>query len=74
MMSGGEVGTIFGFEKENDSLQWIKEKSQGMVDRAEVAQGDVRRTPAKPLIGFGLKSCSIRSTSASISSGAKCFV
>ena len=25
---GGEVDTIFGFEKEDDALQWIKEKSQ----------------------------------------------
>ena len=28
---GGEVDTIFGFEKEIDSLQWIKEKSQGWL-------------------------------------------
>jgi hypothetical protein len=26
--SGGEVDTIFGFEKEADALSWIKEKSQ----------------------------------------------
>jgi hypothetical protein len=26
---GGEVDTIFGFEKDADALQWIKEKSQG---------------------------------------------
>jgi hypothetical protein len=25
---GGEIDTIFGFEKEADALQWIKEKSQ----------------------------------------------
>jgi len=24
---GGEVDTIFGFEKEADALEWIKEKS-----------------------------------------------
>jgi hypothetical protein len=28
---GGEVDTIFGFEKEADALQWIKEKSQGWL-------------------------------------------
>jgi IS1 family transposase len=28
---GGEVDTIFGFEKEDDALQWIKEKSQGWL-------------------------------------------
>jgi hypothetical protein len=28
MWRGGEVDTIFGFEKEADALQWIKEKSQ----------------------------------------------
>ena len=28
---GGEVETIFGFEKEADALQWIKEKSQGWL-------------------------------------------
>jgi hypothetical protein len=27
----GEVDTIFGFEKEADALQWIKEKSQGRL-------------------------------------------
>jgi len=31
MMIGGNVGTIFGFEKEDDALQWIKEKSQGWL-------------------------------------------
>jgi hypothetical protein len=31
---GGEVDTIFGFEKESDALQWIKEKSQaGLIDQ-----------------------------------------
>jgi hypothetical protein len=31
---GGEVDTIFGFEKEADALEWIKEKSQGwLIDR-----------------------------------------
>jgi hypothetical protein len=28
MWRGGEVDAIFGFEKEDDALQWIKEKSQ----------------------------------------------
>jgi hypothetical protein len=28
---GGEVDTIFGFEKEDDALQWIREKSQGWL-------------------------------------------
>lgn len=28
---GGEVDTIFGFEKEADALAWIKEKSQGWL-------------------------------------------
>jgi hypothetical protein len=28
---GGEVDTIFGFEREDDALQWIKEKSQGWL-------------------------------------------
>lgn len=28
---GGEVDTIFGFEKEADALEWIKEKSQGWL-------------------------------------------
>ncbi len=28
MWRGGEVDTIFGFEKEADALHWIKEKSQ----------------------------------------------
>jgi hypothetical protein len=31
MMSGGEVDTIYGFESEDDALQWIKEKSQGWL-------------------------------------------
>jgi hypothetical protein len=28
---GGEVDTIFGFEKEADALDWIKEKSQAWL-------------------------------------------
>jgi hypothetical protein len=28
---GGEVDTIFGFEKEGDALEWIKEKSQRWI-------------------------------------------
>ena len=28
---GGEVDTIFGFDKEADALQWIKEKSRGWL-------------------------------------------
>jgi hypothetical protein len=31
MRRGGEVDTIFGFEKEADALQWIKEKSQAWL-------------------------------------------
>jgi IS1 family transposase len=31
MWRGGEVDTIFGFEKEDDALLWIKEKSQGWL-------------------------------------------
>ena len=31
MWRGGEVDTIFGFEKEPDALQWIKEKSQAWL-------------------------------------------
>ena len=31
MWRGGEVDTIFGFEKEADALAWIKEKSQGWL-------------------------------------------
>lgn len=35
MWRGGEVDTIFGFEKEDDALRWIREKSQAwLVDRA----------------------------------------
>jgi hypothetical protein len=30
-MARWEVDTIFEFEKEPDALQWIKEKSQGLV-------------------------------------------
>ncbi len=29
--TAGEVDMIFGFEKEADALQWIKEKSQGWI-------------------------------------------
>jgi hypothetical protein len=28
---GGKVDTIFGFEKEGDALEWIKEKSQAWL-------------------------------------------
>jgi len=31
MWRGGEVDTIFGFEKEADALQWIKEKSRAWL-------------------------------------------
>jgi hypothetical protein len=31
MWRGGEVDTIFGFEKEADALAWIREKSQGWL-------------------------------------------
>jgi hypothetical protein len=31
MWRGGEVDTVFGFEKEFDALMWIKEKSQGWL-------------------------------------------
>jgi hypothetical protein len=31
MWRGGEVDTIFGFDKEADALEWIKEKSQGWL-------------------------------------------
>jgi hypothetical protein len=31
MWRGGEVDTIFGFEREADALQWIKEKSQAWL-------------------------------------------
>jgi hypothetical protein len=34
MMIGDRVETIFGFEREDDALQWIKEKSQSwMIER-----------------------------------------
>jgi hypothetical protein len=39
MWRGGEVDTIFGFEKEADALQWIKEKSQAWL----VEQNRVKR-------------------------------
>jgi hypothetical protein len=29
--SGGEVDTIFGFDKEADALEWIREKSQAWL-------------------------------------------
>ena len=32
MWRGGEVDTIFGFEKEGDALEWIKEKAQGWLN------------------------------------------
>jgi len=32
---GGEVDTIFGFEKVADALEWIKEKSQGWLLQAK---------------------------------------
>jgi len=31
MFRGGEVDTVYGFESENDALQWIKEKSQAWL-------------------------------------------
>jgi hypothetical protein len=31
MWRGGEVNGIFGFEKEADALEWIKEKSQAWL-------------------------------------------
>jgi hypothetical protein len=31
MFRGGEVDTIFEFEKEADALEWIKEKSQAWL-------------------------------------------
>jgi hypothetical protein len=31
MRRGGEVDTIFGFEKETNALTWIKEKSQAWL-------------------------------------------
>jgi hypothetical protein len=31
MWRGGEVDTIYGFERESDALQWIKEKSQAWL-------------------------------------------
>ena len=31
MWRGGEVDAVFGFEKEADALQWIKEKSQAWL-------------------------------------------
>src|SRR2546430_14904672 len=38
---GGEVDTIFGFEKEADALQWIREKSQAwLVDQNRAKRGE----------------------------------
>jgi len=34
---GGEVDTIFGFEKEDEALQWIREKSQGWMAQHRTA-------------------------------------
>ena len=31
MWRGGEVDTIFGFEKETDALDWIKTKTRGWL-------------------------------------------
>jgi hypothetical protein len=31
MMIGGEVDTIFGFQKEDDALQWIKGEVAGLA-------------------------------------------
>ena len=31
MWRGGEVDTIYGFEKEADALEWIKAESQGWM-------------------------------------------
>jgi hypothetical protein len=45
---GGEVDTIFGFEKEEDALQWIKEKSQN------VANGQQGATSYEALVFFRL--------------------
>jgi IS1 family transposase len=36
MWRGGEIDTIFGFERERDALQWIKDKSRAwMIDNQE---------------------------------------
>jgi hypothetical protein len=35
MWRGGEVDTIFGFEKEADALAWIKDKSQAWLLEAK---------------------------------------
>jgi IS1 family transposase len=40
MWRGGEVDTVFGFEKEADALEWIKEKSQGwLVEQNRTKRG-----------------------------------
>jgi hypothetical protein len=44
MWRGGEVGTIFGFEKEDDALRWIKEKSQGWL--VENQRASIKNSPA----------------------------
>jgi hypothetical protein len=38
---GGEIDTIFGFEKEADALQWIKEKSQGWLVKNQASRKNV---------------------------------
>jgi hypothetical protein len=35
MWRGGEVDTIFGFEREADAMQWIREKSQSWILEAK---------------------------------------
>jgi hypothetical protein len=35
MWRGGEVDTIFGFEREADALEWIREKSTAWVLKAK---------------------------------------
>jgi hypothetical protein len=40
MWRGGEVDTIFGFEKEADALQWVRDKSQAwLVDQKRARSG-----------------------------------
>ena len=39
MRRGGEVDTIFGFEKEADALPWIEEKSQAWSLERATKQG-----------------------------------
>jgi hypothetical protein len=39
MFRGGEVDTVFGFEREADALEWIKEKSQAwLVEQSQAKQ------------------------------------